>query len=58
MMVELAAQWPAYQFEVHKGYCTPTHQAALDAHGPCPEHRLRFDNVVRALGASVADQRA
>lgn len=54
MMVELAGQWPAYQFEVHKGYCTPLHQAALDEHGPCPEHRRRFDNVLRAL----ADQQA
>ncbi|MDO5499598.1 MAG: ribonuclease HII [Propionibacteriaceae bacterium] len=54
VMVELAERWPAYRFEVHKGYCTPVHQAALDEHGPCPEHRLRFDNVVRAL----RDQRA
>lgn len=54
LMVELAERWPAYRFEVHKGYCTPLHQAALDEHGPCPEHRLRFDNVVRAL----RDQRA
>lgn len=49
LMVDLAQRWPAYRFEVHKGYCTPLHQSALDAHGPCPEHRLRFDNVVRAL---------
>ena len=49
LMVERAEEWPAYRFEVHKGYCTADHQAALDEHGPCPEHRLRFDNVVRAL---------
>ncbi|MDO5681393.1 MAG: ribonuclease HII [Propionibacteriaceae bacterium] len=54
MMVELADDWPLYGFEVHKGYCTPVHQAALDEHGPCPEHRLRFDNVSRTL----RDQRA
>ncbi|WP_432560480.1 ribonuclease HII [Granulicoccus sp. GXG6511] len=49
IMVQLAEQWPAYGFDVHKGYCTPVHQAALDEHGPCPEHRLRFDNVVRTV---------
>jgi ribonuclease HII len=45
MMTELAREYPAYGFEVHKGYSTPAHQAALAEHGPCPEHRFTYANV-------------
>ncbi|MGI8768853.1 MAG: ribonuclease HII [Propionibacteriaceae bacterium] len=45
MMVEEAERWPDYAFEIHKGYCTPLHQERLDAVGPCPIHRRRFENV-------------
>ena len=41
--------YPQYDFAVHKGYCTPEHQAALDEYGPCPQHRRRFENVRRSL---------
>ena len=41
--------YPEYGFAVHKGYCTPEHQAALDQYGPCPQHRRRFENVRRSL---------
>ncbi len=44
-MTALHAEHPEYGFDVHKGYCTPDHQDALDTHGPCPEHRRRFVNV-------------
>jgi ribonuclease HII len=50
MMLEVDEQWPAYDFRTHKGYITPTHSAALEAHGPCPVHRMRFVNVRRAAG--------
>ncbi len=40
-------QFPDYGFEIHKGYCTPEHQAALDSLGPCVIHRWCFDNVRR-----------
>lgn len=49
IMTELAETFPAYGFEVHKGYCVPEHQAALEAHGPCPEHRFSYANVQRCL---------
>lgn len=49
IMMGLAEQWPAYRFDIHKGYCTPLHQSALDQNGPCPEHRMRFGNVVRSI---------
>jgi len=51
----LHQQYPRYGFDVHKGYCTPDHQQALDAHGPCPEHRRRFVNVRLAGGTARLD---
>ncbi|WP_327005812.1 ribonuclease HII [Dactylosporangium sp. NBC_01737] len=36
---------PEYGFDEHKGYCTPVHQAALVAYGPCTEHRFSYANV-------------
>jgi ribonuclease HII len=50
IMVELDAQWPAYDFKTHKGYITDVHAAALERHGPCPVHRRRFVNGRRAAG--------
>jgi ribonuclease HII len=45
LMVGLHDEFPAYDFATHKGYITPTHQAALAEHGPCQEHRFSFVNV-------------
>jgi ribonuclease HII len=45
IMCRLHASYPQYGFDVHKGYCTREHDTALEAHGPCPEHRRRFVNV-------------
>lgn len=50
MMTRLHASWPEYEFASHKGYITPVHSAALQTHGPCPEHRRRYVNVRRVLG--------
>jgi len=44
-MRELHARWPEYGFDVHKGYATPAHLAALKEHGPCPAHRRSFAPV-------------
>jgi ribonuclease HII len=49
MMVALHDTFPEYDFATHKGYITPTHQAALAAHGPCAEHRFSFVNVRGSL---------
>jgi ribonuclease HII len=49
IMVEMAERFPSYGFEVHKGYVTAAHAAALEAHGPCAEHRRSYVNVRRAL---------
>ena len=48
IMRELDGQWPQYEFARHKGYITPEHSAALDAHGPCPQHRHSYVNVKAA----------
>jgi ribonuclease HII len=56
IMSELHERYPQYDFATHKGYCTVEHQAALDRHGPCPEHRFSYVNVVRARdGVAVRD---
>jgi ribonuclease HII len=54
MMLELHEQWPEYDFAGHKGYITDVHSAALERHGPCPEHRMRFVNVRSARDAHAA----
>ena len=42
MMLELAEVYPQYGFDIHKGYGTKAHYAALDAHGASPVHRMSF----------------
>lgn len=42
LMLDLAVQYPEYGFDVHKGYGTKAHYAALTEHGPCPVHRMTF----------------
>ena len=41
-MEEMAAVYPQYQFEKHKGYGTKLHYEMLDKFGPSPIHRLTF----------------
>ena len=41
-MRELAAQYPQYGFEKHKGYGTKAHYEAVDRYGLCPAHRPSF----------------
>jgi ribonuclease HII len=45
IMSGLHGDYPAYGFDRHKGYSTPSHMKALTRHGPCPEHRRSFVNV-------------
>lgn len=42
-------RWPGYAFDVHKGYGTKKHLAALHRLGPCPIHRMSFKPVKRLL---------
>jgi ribonuclease HII len=50
LLVQLHEQHPAYGFAGHKGYATPQHLAALQAHGACDAHRRSFAPV-REAGA-------
>jgi ribonuclease HII len=50
LMVELAARRPGYGFDGHKGYVTAAHLTALEALGPCPEHRRSFAPVAKVMG--------
>ena len=42
LMLRMAEEYPQYGFEVHKGYGTKRHYAALSQFGPCPIHRRTF----------------
>lgn len=41
-MLEMAQTYPEYGFDIHKGYGTKAHYAALERHGPCAIHRHTF----------------
>lgn len=41
-MLEMAARYPEYAFEKHKGYGTKLHYERLREHGPSEIHRLTF----------------
>lgn len=42
LMIRMAERYPEYGFEIHKGYGTRAHYAALERFGPCPIHRMTF----------------
>ena len=48
-MRELDESFPDYGFAKHKGYITKAHTEALQAHGPCIEHRRSFANIAALL---------
>lgn len=41
-MLKMAEAYPQYGFDIHKGYGTKAHYAALAENGPCPIHRRTF----------------
>jgi ribonuclease HII len=45
IMLRLDRRFPAFGFAHNKGYGTPEHWDALEAHGPSPVHRLSFAGV-------------
>jgi len=53
LMVAMEETFPGYGFAVHKGYPTPSHLAALERLGPCPQHRRSFAPVRRLLEGSA-----
>ncbi|MEN1926223.1 ribonuclease HII [Luteimonas sp. MJ293] len=53
-MRQLHEQFPQYGFDRHKGYPSPQHLAALQAHGPCPHHRRSYAPVQLSLMPDLA----
>jgi ribonuclease HII len=50
LMRQLDQLHPQYGLASHKGYGTPAHRRALEAHGPCSLHRRSFAPVTAATG--------
>ena len=42
IMTAMAEEYPQYGFEIHKGYGTKAHYAALTEYGASPIHRMTF----------------
>ena len=49
IMREIDGTFPDYGFAKNKGYITKAHTEALQAHGPCIEHRRSFANITALL---------
>ena len=41
-MINLGKTYPEYGFDIHKGYGTKAHYAAIERFGRCPAHRRTF----------------
>jgi ribonuclease HII len=54
LMRRLDAVHPQYGFSSHVGYITPSHTAAVRAHGPCDQHRRSFN--ARAYTPALDDR--
>src|SRR5215831_10867837 len=54
IMRDLDVDWPLYGFAEHKGYSTPEHAAAMNAHGITPHHRMSYANVAAVLAGGDA----
>jgi len=53
IMRELDQEFPLYGFAKHKGYITASHTKALNAHGPCIEHRRSFSNIAALINKNA-----
>ena len=53
IMRELDQEFPQYGFAKHKGYITAAHTKALNAHGPCTEHRRSFSNIAALINKNA-----
>lgn len=54
IMTNYDADYPAYGFADHKGYCTSSHQSRLERFGPCPIHRMSYRNVAETMNGESA----
>jgi ribonuclease HII len=44
-MHRIAERYPEWEFQLHVGYSTPEHRAAIERHGISPLHRLSFQSM-------------
>jgi ribonuclease HII len=58
MMVSLAAEFPGYGFERHKGYGVPEHKIALAKLGVTPLHRRSFKPIQLVLNLAGTEVQA
>ncbi len=56
LMREMDRVHPQYGLASHKGYATPEHRAALQAHGPCALHRKSFAPVAKFYGTAALER--
>lgn len=49
LMDQYAELYPEYGFDLHKGYGTAVHLAAIKQYGPCPIHRRTFSPLKEML---------
>ena len=49
LMIRMAQKYPAYGFDIHKGYGTFVHRQAIKGGGVCELHRTTFCTKLRAL---------
>jgi len=45
LLIELDGKYPDYHFVSNKGYATEAHLRAIDALGPCEQHRCSFSPI-------------
>lgn len=57
LMRRIDALHPRYGFSSHVGYITPSHTAAVRAHGPCAQHRRSFNARAYERGENLARAR-
>ncbi len=50
-MITLHKKYPLYGFDVHKGYGTAKHRAAIRKYGPCSIHRRSFLTKIAPLAS-------
>ena len=55
MMLELARDYPNYQWQSNKGYAAPAHRAALNQFGVTPHHRRSFSPIHKMLYSESSD---
>lgn len=53
-MKKMDIKYPNYGFARHKGYCTKSHQEALEKYGPCPIHRKTFYPVTKYFSKQLS----